>query len=91
MCSDSQLRKTVLLVGASRGLGYAMAEEFVNRGWNVVGTVRSPGRSELHELAQRTAGRIEVETVDITLPDQIAALRSRLRAGRSICYLSMPV
>jgi NAD(P)-dependent dehydrogenase (short-subunit alcohol dehydrogenase family) len=86
MSCDSQLRKTVLLVGASRGLGYAMAEEFVTRGWNVIGTVRGPGRSRLHELAQRSAGRIEVETVDITVPDQIAALRSRLQ-GRNIDML----
>lgn len=86
MRSDSELRKTVLLVGASRGLGYAMAEEFVKRGWNVVGTVRGPGRSRLHELAQRSAERIEVETVDITLPDQIAALRSRLQ-GRKVDML----
>ena len=31
---------TILLIGASRGLGYAMAAEFLKRGWNVVGTVR---------------------------------------------------
>lgn len=82
MSSDSPLRKTVLLVGASRGLGYAMAEEFVNRGWNVIGTVRGPRSSRLHELAQRSAGRIEVEAVDITKPDEIAALRSRLDGWR---------
>ncbi|HTY92659.1 MAG TPA: SDR family NAD(P)-dependent oxidoreductase [Steroidobacteraceae bacterium] len=76
------MRKSVLLVGASRGLGYAMAEEFLKRGWDVVGTVRGPRPGRLHELAQRAAGRVEVETVDITMPDQIAALRSRLE-GRS--------
>ena len=78
MSSDPQLRKTVLLVGASRGLGYAMAEEFLKRGWNVLGTVRGPARTRLHDLSQRSPGRVEVETVDITMPDQIAALRTRL-------------
>jgi NAD(P)-dependent dehydrogenase (short-subunit alcohol dehydrogenase family) len=68
----------VLVVGASRGLGYAMAEEFLNRGWNVVGTVRGPARTRLHELSQRSPGRIEIESLDITIPEQIAALRSRL-------------
>jgi len=77
MNSDPRLRKTALLVGASRGLGYAMAEEFLKRDWNVVGTVRGPARTQLHELAQRSPGRIDIETVDITMPDQIAALRSR--------------
>lgn len=78
MNQDSELPKTVLLVGASRGLGYAMAEEFLKRGWNVVGTVRGVARTQLHGLAQRYPGRIEIETLDITLPDQIAALRARL-------------
>jgi NAD(P)-dependent dehydrogenase (short-subunit alcohol dehydrogenase family) len=72
--------KTLLLVGASRGLGYAMAEEFLQRGWNVVGTVRGETRTRLHELAEKSAGRIEIETLDITLLDQISALRSRLAA-----------
>jgi NAD(P)-dependent dehydrogenase (short-subunit alcohol dehydrogenase family) len=78
--STLRTQRTLLLVGASRGLGYAMAEEFLNRGWNVVGTVRGEARTRLHELAQRSAGRVEIETLDITLPHQISALRSRLTA-----------
>jgi len=76
----SQSQETLLLVGASRGLGLAMAAEFLQRGWTIVGTVRGEVRTGLHELAEKSAGRIEVETLDITLPDQISALRSRLAA-----------
>lgn len=72
------LTKTVLLVGASRGLGYAMAAEFVSRGWNVVGTTRGQERTPLHELLRRFPDRVEIESVDITMRDRIAALRSRL-------------
>jgi len=72
---------TILLIGASRGLGHAMAAEFLKKGWNVVGTVRGGGRTKLHELADACAGRVEIETLDIREPDQIAALRDRL-AGR---------
>jgi NAD(P)-dependent dehydrogenase (short-subunit alcohol dehydrogenase family) len=82
MNSDSRLRKTVLLVGASRGLGYAMAEQFLKLGWNVVGTVRGRARTGLHELARRSPERIEIATVDITMPEQIAALRSRLEHSK---------
>jgi NAD(P)-dependent dehydrogenase (short-subunit alcohol dehydrogenase family) len=57
-----------------------MAEEFIGRGWNVMGTVRGEARTRLHELAQRHAGRVEVEKVDITAEDEIASLRSRLTA-----------
>jgi NAD(P)-dependent dehydrogenase (short-subunit alcohol dehydrogenase family) len=73
-------QKRLLLVGASRGLGYAMAEEFLKCEWDVVGTVRGEARTRLHELAERSAGRIEIESLDITVPGQISALRSRLGA-----------
>jgi NAD(P)-dependent dehydrogenase (short-subunit alcohol dehydrogenase family) len=57
-----------------------MAEEYVKRGWHVVGTVRGEG-SPLHDLAARAGGQLEIETVDINHPDQVAAMRARL-AGR---------
>jgi NAD(P)-dependent dehydrogenase (short-subunit alcohol dehydrogenase family) len=78
--------KSLLIIGASRGLGYAMVEEFLQRGWGVVGTVRGNARTKLHELADRSAGRVEIETVDINAPDQVAALRARL-AGRTFDVL----
>ena len=70
--------KQLLLVGASRGLGLAMAAEFLKRGWNVVGTVRGSARTKLHDLADEYEGRLEIESLDITEPDQIAALQDRL-------------
>lgn len=76
----------ILLVGASRGLGLAMATDFLARGWTVVGTVMSGDRTDLHDLADRSGGRLAIEHVDITEPNQIAALRDRL-AGRSFDIL----
>jgi NAD(P)-dependent dehydrogenase (short-subunit alcohol dehydrogenase family) len=74
--------RTILIVGASRGLGHAMAAEFLKKGWNVVGTVRGGAtRTKLHELADEFEGRVEIEILDITDQDQIAALRHRL-SGR---------
>jgi len=70
--------KNLLLIGASRGLGFALAEEYLKRGWSVVATERGAGNSKLHHLAQAYAGRFEIETVDIVHPDQVAALRARL-------------
>ena len=70
--------QTALIVGASRGLGYAMVEEYLDRGWTVVGTVRAEGGTRLHDLAAKAGGRLRIETLDINLPDQIAALRTRL-------------
>ena len=78
--------KHLLLVGASRGLGLAMAAEFLKKGWNIVGTVRGGARTKLHDLADKHPGRIEIVSLDITEPDQIAALHTRL-SGRSFDIL----
>jgi len=74
----NSLRRSVLLIGASRGLGLALAEEYLQRGWQVTGTVRGSGRTGLPELAERSDGQLEIETVDINVPDQVFALRRRL-------------
>ena len=86
MDSNLESAGTILLVGASRGLGLAMAVEFLKNGWHVVGTVRGRSRTKLHELAEGHAGRLEIEHVDITQPDQIATLHDRL-SGRTFDVL----
>jgi NAD(P)-dependent dehydrogenase (short-subunit alcohol dehydrogenase family) len=73
---------TILIIGASRGLGHAMAAEFLKTGWTVLGTVRGGGtRTKLHDLADEFPGRVDIEILDICAPDQLAALRDRL-SGR---------
>ncbi|AOJ34652.1 SDR family oxidoreductase [Burkholderia metallica] len=80
--ASNQHVPAILLVAASRGLGLAMAEAFLKRGWRVTGTVRAgSGRTQLHELVDRFDGRLDIETLDICEPAQLAALRARL-AGR---------
>ena len=80
--SPDQAASAILIIGASRGLGHAMAAEFLERGWRVVGTVRAgTGRTKLHDLAEISEGRLEIETLDINEPEQIAALAGRL-SGR---------
>ncbi|MGH8782743.1 SDR family oxidoreductase [Paraburkholderia sp.] len=77
--SDSPV---ALIVGASRGLGWGLAREYLRRGWRVVATVRDLAtRTPLHALQDEANGRLEIESVDIAQPEQIAALDARL-AGR---------
>jgi NAD(P)-dependent dehydrogenase (short-subunit alcohol dehydrogenase family) len=74
---------TILIIGASRGLGYAMAAEFLGHGWNVVGTVRGgTRRTPLHDLAGTSQGRLEIEVLDINEPAQLAALHNHLSERR---------
>ena len=83
---DISSTKTVLVIGASRGLGYAMADEYLKHKWSVVGTVRGESQTKLHDLAAKRDSRVQIETVDVNFPDQIAALRTRL-AGRTFDVL----
>jgi NAD(P)-dependent dehydrogenase (short-subunit alcohol dehydrogenase family) len=72
---------TALVVGASRGLGLALAEEWLGRGWHVIATAR--GRSAgLDALAARFPGSLEVESVDINQAATVEALRRRLDGRR---------
>ena len=78
----STLEKHILLFGASRGLGLAIAEEYLKLGWRVVATARQQAGTALHGLADKAHGRLEVEVVDITDPVQVAALHEHLGSQR---------
>lgn len=78
----SNTKPIALFVGASRGLGLALSEEYLRRGWHVVATVRGKTRSPLHDLKDKHDGELEIETVDIVKPDEVAALHDRLE-GRT--------
>jgi NAD(P)-dependent dehydrogenase (short-subunit alcohol dehydrogenase family) len=68
---------TVLLIGASRGLGLGLAGEYLSRGWQVVATVRSAaGAAALRALPG--AERLQVETFDVTAPGAPEALAEKL-------------
>src|SRR6202034_2489733 len=78
LSSDKQL----LLIGASRGLGFALAEEYLKRGWQAAGTERSRITSRHHDLLASAGHQLEIESVDINSPDQVAALRARLASRK---------
>ncbi|SNY72267.1 SDR family NAD(P)-dependent oxidoreductase [Pantoea sp. GL120224-02] len=67
-----------LLIGASRGLGFALAETMLLRGYQVVATGRAHSTDKLSQLAARYPQQLTVETVDITDPEQVSALHQRL-------------
>jgi NAD(P)-dependent dehydrogenase (short-subunit alcohol dehydrogenase family) len=54
--TSSSKNASVLLIGASRGLGHAIAKEYVDRGAQVVATVRGQARTALHDLRETAGG-----------------------------------
>lgn len=73
---------TALIIGASRGLGLALAAEYLKRGWHVVATVRGNRPTPLHDLAATAGGRLEIARVDIDIAHDVAALRRQLDGRR---------
>jgi len=56
-----QSEKTVLITGASSGMGKAIARLFSTHGWNVVATMRRPeGEMELNTLENLCVSRLDV-------------------------------
>ena len=73
-------KKTICIVGASRGIGLGLAGEFARRGWHVVASERSEGDA-LRRAAQEADGAIEIVTVDVTEPESYAGLKAKFGAG----------
>lgn len=59
------MSNTVLVTGASSGIGRATAVHFQKQGWNVVATMRSPEKeSELNKLENVLVVRLDVTDLD---------------------------
>ena len=60
------MTKTILITGCSSGFGKATVELFLNRGWNVIATMRSP--SEVFGESDQ----LLITQMDVTGPDSIS-------------------
>lgn len=78
------MSQTVLITGASTGIGRASAELFAARGWNVVATMRVPKKGA--DLA--ALDNVRVERLDVTDPDSIeSAVAAAIEAFGAIDVL----
>jgi NAD(P)-dependent dehydrogenase (short-subunit alcohol dehydrogenase family) len=78
-------KPTILVVGASRGLGLALVEQFCSRDWHVIGTVRRKSAA-FDGLKARFSASLEEEAADIADETSVRALRQRLN-GRMLDML----
>ena len=78
---------TILITGANRGIGLALARVYVGRGDQVIGACRKPREaSELAALAGPSGSRAEIAWIDVTNPLSIARTAKSLE-GRPIDIL----
>ncbi len=77
-------QKTIILIGASRGLGLGLATEYLHRGWHVIATARDPaGAAKLQHLASSHPGKLRIEALDVTQPKQATALAHTLSGTKA--------
>jgi NAD(P)-dependent dehydrogenase (short-subunit alcohol dehydrogenase family) len=71
---------TVLLLGASRGIGLGLVDEYLIRGWRVIATQRSMLMAQpLADRVRQAGSRLTVLTADITLTGDLARISAQLR------------
>eukprot|EP00903_Cladosiphon_okamuranus_P003953 g3951.t1 len=73
MCFAAEVRPTVLVTGANRGLGLEYATRFAARGYHVIGTARDP-----EDAAELKSVGADVFKLDVTSDEDIANLAQAL-------------
>jgi NAD(P)-dependent dehydrogenase (short-subunit alcohol dehydrogenase family) len=82
------MNKTILITGASSGIGAATAKLFVQEGWNVIATMRKPE----HETELRTSDHVLVLLVDEGMvPEKVSVCRVPLIYSLSLNALVLCV
>jgi NAD(P)-dependent dehydrogenase (short-subunit alcohol dehydrogenase family) len=71
--------KKILITGVSRGLGRAMAEEFIRLGHTVIGCGRS--QKAIADLKKQFSAPHDFTTVDVSSDDQVAAWAKRIQSS----------
>lgn len=75
----TDVRRTALVTGASRGLGLEYCRQLAGAGWQVLAAARDPaGSGPLRELAGAQAGRVRLLTLDVVNGGDVARVAGEL-------------
>lgn len=70
---------TVLITGASRGIGLEFARRYAERGWRVIATCRDPAGASALQAIARNAPRVAVERLDVVDHASVDSLAAKYR------------
>jgi len=68
---------TVLITGASRGIGYELTRQYAEKGWGVIATCRNPDTADKLQSLAGVHPNILLERLDVTDFDEMDALAER--------------
>ena len=77
---------TVMITGASRGIGLEFTKRYAEQGWDVIATARSPEDDEKLQALAADNSNIRIETLDVTDHTGVDALADKL-SGTAIDVL----
>lgn len=72
------LMPTVMITGASRGLGLEFARQYAADGWKVIATCRTPEKSEALNLFKKQFASVQNEKLDVADQNSISVLADKL-------------
>lgn len=70
-------KKTVLITGSNRGIGFGFVEHYVDKGWNVIATARSPEKAEDLKRLEKSYENLVIVQLDVTDHQGIDAVAER--------------
>ncbi len=71
---------TILITGASRGIGLEFVRQYAREGATVLACCRDPkSAKELNEIAKESGGKVRLLPLDVSATDSIAALARDLK------------
>ncbi|MCC6172417.1 MAG: SDR family oxidoreductase [Gammaproteobacteria bacterium] len=72
---------TILVTGASHGIGLEFVRQYASAGWDVIACARDPaGARDLDETRRRAGGNVAVEPLDVTHAQQLEWLVDKYAA-----------
>lgn len=74
------MAETILITGASRGLGLEFTRQFAEEGWHVIATCRNPHNAVILKSLQQENKKIDIYPLDVVDDNAITVLAEHLRS-----------